>query len=245
MTGRKLIMSDIIIKNKKGFTLIEMMVSIFIFALIMASIAGIFGRQISSYKQTRIMANDLENAQFAINYISKTLRTASIIGYGTGNVYTNLMDEIKSGSNNTDDFFSKDLDSNVSLIIYDFSQEACIKFTFKEAIENKYEYPALWMESQSSVGVQDIQDCVKSETWSQNLDTYKDQRLTTGDVTGDFRVAPTRYQDIIGSRTTDTIGRATVSMTVVPSEYAENDHVEPVYIQSSVSLRDYPSDLSF
>ncbi|MEA3323384.1 MAG: prepilin-type N-terminal cleavage/methylation domain-containing protein, partial [Patescibacteria group bacterium] len=223
-------------KNKKGFTLIEVIVSIFIFAIMMTSISGIFARQISSYKQTRIMANDLENAQFALNYVAKTLRTSSIIGYGIGNGYTNLMDEIESGPNNTDDFFSKKLDPNASLIIYDFSQEACVKFTFKNAIPNKYAHPALWMESQSSVGIQDIQECVNPNTWSQNLGTLKDQRLTTGEVTGTFKIAPTRYQDVVGSRTTDTMGRATVSMKVVPSEFADNDHVEPVYIQSSTSL---------
>ncbi len=230
---------------KKGFTLVEVIVSIFIFAIMMTSISGIFARQISSYKKTRIMANDLENAQFALNYVAKTLRTSSIIGYGSGNGYTNLMDEIEAGPNNTNDFFSKLLDPNASLIIYDFSQEACVKFTFKNAIANKYAHPALWMESQSSVGIQDIQECVNPSTWSQNLGTLKDQRLTTGEVTGAFKIAPTRYQDVIGSRTTDTIGRATVSMRVVPSESAVKDHVEPVYIQSSTSLRDYPSDLSF
>jgi len=231
-------MNKKIFKNQKGFTLVEMMVSVFIFALIMASIAGIFGRQISSYKKTRIMANDLENAQFAINYISKTLRTSSIIG-DTEN--GDLRDNIQDREN---DFAVQEIGANTGLIVYDFSQEACIRITFRDKPHKGYPDSALWIETVVYIGINEIERCLTEPgIWSGT--DYKDQRLTTGNVTGSFVVAPTRYMDHVGSRSTDTIGRATVSMTVVPSEYADNDHVEPVYIQSSVSLRDYPSDLSF
>ncbi len=249
-------------KTKKGFTLIEMMISIFIFAIMMTSIAGIFARQISSYKQTRIMANDLENAQFALNYIAKTLRTASILGQGSSAGGEMFIDYDPNGTEDQDwltDFWAKPVDNGKGLIVYDFSQEACIIFTFRDSTYtptggDTYGHPALWMESQTgTVGINDIEKCLLAEKWDNNnacsLNSsnceYKEQRLTTGEVTGKFYVAPTRYRDFKDSRGTDVIGRATVAMSVVPSEYADDDHVAPVYIQSSVSLRDYPSDLSF
>jgi hypothetical protein len=203
------------------------------------------------------MANDLENAQFALNYIAKTLRTASILGQGssTGADGEVFLDYKIAPNDWTDDFWATTVDNGEGLIIYDFSQEACIIFTFRDKSHKGYNSPALWMESQTgTVGINDIEKCLLTEKWDRNAIgsacmtshcEYKEQRLTTGEVTGNFYVAPTRYRDFKDSRGTDVIGRATVAMSVVPSEYADDDHVEPVYIQSSVSLRDYPSDLSF
>jgi hypothetical protein len=210
------------------------------------------------------MANDLENAQFALNYIAKTLRTSSILGQGSSAGGEMFIDYDPKGTKDQDwltDFWATTVDDNKGLIIYDFSQEACIIFTFRDSAYtptggNTYGHPALWMESQTgTVGINDIEKCLLTEKWDRStLGTacinplnceYKEQRLTTGEVTGNFYVAPTRYRDFKDSKGTDVIGRATVAMSVVPSEYADDDHVEPVYIQSSVSLRDYPSDLSF
>lgn len=249
-------MKKLFARKNKGFTLIEMMVSIFIFAIMMTAISGIFARQISSYKQTRLMAGDLENAQFALNYIAKTLRTASIIGEGTssstGTGNGLLIERNQNGYE--DDFWSTSIDDGKGLIVYDFSQEACIIFTFRDSPHEGYQYPALWMESQTGVvGIDDIEACLDAVNWDHNDDAvctmpdcaYKEQRLTTGSVTGEFMAAPTRYMDHVGSRSTDTIGRATISMEIIPAEYVNSAHVRPVNIQSSVSLRDYPSDLSF
>ncbi len=225
-------------KNKNGFTLVEMMVSVFIFMIIMTAIVGVFARQINAQKKARIMEGDLENAQFALNYISKTLRTATIIG---DKEKGDLRDYMQT--NNEDDFALYNIAAGNNFVIYDFSQEACIRFTFKTDY-NGYIPSALWMESQSSVGVNEIEKCLEENTWQSNS-TYKEQRLTSGNVTGTFAVAPTRYMDHKDSRTTDTMGRATIAMKVEPKKGADIDHVEPVYIQSSVALYDYPSDLSF
>ncbi len=232
-------------KTKKGFTLVEMMVSIFIFMIIMTAIVGVFARQINAQKKARVMQGDLENAQFALNYISKTLRTATIVG---DTEKGNLREFIQGGPDNKNDFHLYKISSNVGFIVYDFSQEACIKFTFKEASDEQggYNAPALWMESDTSVGVNDTDDCINGQgVWSPSSDTYKKQRLTSGSVTGVFMVAPTRYMDHKNSRTTDTMGRATIGMKVEPKNNSDTDHVDPVYIQSSVALYDYPSDLSF
>ena len=228
-------------RTQKGFTLVEMMVSVFIFMIIMTAIVGVFARQINAQKKARIMEGDLENAQFALNYISKTLRTATIIGVDTGAGGVDLRDLLQSSGE--DDFYLYPVNATNGFVVYDFSQEACIRFTFRENY-NEYDSSALWMESQSSVGVNEIDSCILEAVWQHN-DTYKDQRLTSGNVTGTFMVAPTRYKDHKNSRSTDTMGRATISMKVEPKTSADVDHVKPVYIQSSVALYDYPSDLSF
>ena len=238
-------------RNKKGFTLIEMIISIFVFAIIMIAIVDVFARQINAHRYARSAEGDLENAQFALNYIAKTLRTASVLCYSVGDsTYTNLIEQMQQGEGNDNDFYYKVLKNGEGLIIYDFSQEACIRLSFREAYSGanagEYAHPALWMETQSSVGVDEIEKCLDPNTWATNSDTYKNQRLTTGDVTGSFAVAPTRYMDELGSRQTDTMGRVTATLRVQPSEQQETHKMlDPVYIQTSVSLRDYPSDLSF
>jgi len=234
-------------KTKKGFTLVEMMVSIFIFALMMVAIAGVFASQIKTYKNARTMQGDLENAQFALNYVAKTLRTASLIGYGSSSSMQDLLDGKQFGNSEYDnDFYLKPIEANEGLILYDFSQEYCVRFTFRNRSHKGYAYPALWIETQAGVLIDETEKCLEAGTWGNTtLGIYKDRRLTTGSVYGKMYAAPTRYRDHQGSRGTDTMGRATVSMKVEPVNIADTDGVKSVYIQSSVSLRDYPSDLSF
>ncbi len=239
-------------KKRKGFTLIEMMISIFIFAIIMTSVASIFAKQVSVYKKARIIESDLENAQFALNYVSKTLRTSSVIGYADkgGAASVDLVSDVfRQDANDDNDFYLVKMPVNRGLLVYDFSQEACVIFTFRADASEDYTLPSLWVETQQkpldSIGG-DIKKCLDSVEWSTGNPTeYKNQRLTSGNVVGSFQVSPTRYMDEVGSRNTDTIGRAVISIKIEPEQNADNDRIEPVYVQSSVALRDYPSDLSF
>jgi prepilin-type N-terminal cleavage/methylation domain-containing protein len=236
--------------HKKGFTLIEMMVSIFIFSFIMVVIGTVFASQFKTYKDTRDIQGDLENAQFALNYVSKTLRTAEMIGYGSSNgSKSDLLDGDQPGASNyDDDFYLKEINpADGGLILYDFVQETCIIFTFRDADYNiaKYKYPALWMESQTGIGINETKRCLDDIYNNISGGEYKNQRLTTGNVSGNFFVAPTRYQDKQNLRNTDTIGRATVSMNVKQIDAQEDDAVKSIKIQSTTSMRDYPSDLSF
>lgn len=63
---------------KKGFTLIEVVVALFVFTLLMSSVAGIFSGTFSGYMAARSSQRDTENAQYAINAMAKELRTSSI-----------------------------------------------------------------------------------------------------------------------------------------------------------------------
>lgn len=89
---------------KKGFTLIEVIMAMFIFTVMMVAISGVFVSFIKANKSARAVQQDLEDAEYAMNIIAKTLRTSSIINVYTGN--RNMID------------------------IYDYSQTRCIRYSF-------------------------------------------------------------------------------------------------------------------
>lgn len=67
------------IKNEKGLTLMEVMVAIFIFSLMMVAVVQIFSNSTSGYRNAVKIQRNLEEAQYAINQIMKTLRTSTIV----------------------------------------------------------------------------------------------------------------------------------------------------------------------
>ncbi|HBI17469.1 MAG: hypothetical protein UR60_C0038G0006 [Candidatus Moranbacteria bacterium GW2011_GWF2_34_56] len=88
--------------NRQGFTLAEVIVSIGIFTIIMAGSAGAFANAFKSYKGAKNINENLKNAQYAMNLMSKTFRTSSI-KYSTSTV----------------------------VVVYDYSQAtACIRYVF-------------------------------------------------------------------------------------------------------------------
>lgn len=93
-----------ILTNKhKGFTLVEVMVAMFIFVLMMVAITEIFVSFIRLNRHTRAVQQDLEDAEYAMNIIAKTLRTSSIVDVSGG----------------------KD-----SIEVFDYSQSKCIGYDF-------------------------------------------------------------------------------------------------------------------
>ncbi len=64
---------------KKGFTLVELIMAIFVFSLLMTAVTGIFVKLYWSYRNAKAIQRDAENAQFALNMMAKTLRTSRII----------------------------------------------------------------------------------------------------------------------------------------------------------------------
>lgn len=66
-------------KKEKGFSLLEVVVAVFIFSLIMVFTASVFGRAFQGYRTAKVIQKDLENAQYAMNLVAKTIRTSKII----------------------------------------------------------------------------------------------------------------------------------------------------------------------
>lgn len=92
-------------QTQRGFSLIEVLISIFIFGIIMTAASVVFGRSVESYRHARASQQILEDAQFAMNRIAKSLRTSSVIQLGAG---------------------------GRSIIIYDYSRDggACVRYRF-------------------------------------------------------------------------------------------------------------------
>lgn len=66
-------------KSYRGLTLIEVIVSLFIFSLMMVAVSQIFAKAFSGYRNTRATQRDVENAQYALNLLSKELRTSTVV----------------------------------------------------------------------------------------------------------------------------------------------------------------------
>jgi len=78
--------------KKNGFTLIEVLVSIFIFSLLMVVTFDFFSSSVFGYRNSKAIQKDLENAQYAMNIMTKTLRTSSIIKYGSNGYWIRSYD---------------------------------------------------------------------------------------------------------------------------------------------------------
>ncbi|MBP9727791.1 MAG: prepilin-type N-terminal cleavage/methylation domain-containing protein [Candidatus Moranbacteria bacterium] len=97
-------------KKLKAFTLIEMLVSLFIFTLMMVSVTEIFTKAFVGSRSARDIGRDVENVQYALNTLTKQLRTSSVV--------------------------SQDGNSQSSVKFYDYSQGKCFQYqVFGQALQ--------------------------------------------------------------------------------------------------------------
>lgn len=94
-------------KNKKGFMLMDLLIAIFIMGVIMAGVSLIFSNIIGSYRYLKWSQRDIEEAQYVMNLMSKTLRTSSILA---------IDNDVSDGV--------------TSINAYDYSQNKCIRYEF-------------------------------------------------------------------------------------------------------------------
>jgi len=64
--------------NRKGFTLVEVMVALFVFALVMTATSVTFTKAFRVYSDAKDVQENMENAQYAMNLMAKTFRTSSV-----------------------------------------------------------------------------------------------------------------------------------------------------------------------
>lgn len=77
--------------NRRGFTLIEVMISLAVFLIIMLAMSQTFTQAFAGYKNVKSVQRDTENAQFALNLMAKELRTSSIVSPSSGGVLTSAV----------------------------------------------------------------------------------------------------------------------------------------------------------
>ncbi|MEI7749486.1 MAG: type II secretion system protein [Candidatus Moraniibacteriota bacterium] len=66
-------------KNLRGFTLIELIVSMGVFIVMITTVSATFASGFASYGNARDLERDVESAQYAMNTLAKYLRTSTII----------------------------------------------------------------------------------------------------------------------------------------------------------------------
>lgn len=87
-------------QKKGGFTLIEVLIAMFLFSLITVMVSGIFVNFLKNYADVRKMQKNAESVQFAMNLMAKTIRTSNVM--------------LK----------------NSSLEIYDYAQGRCLEYSY-------------------------------------------------------------------------------------------------------------------
>ena len=93
-----------IFRKNKGFTLVELLVAIFVFSLMITVSISAFSSVIISRKNTRITQKNVEEARTAIETMAKNIRMSTNLGPG--------------GSSRT------------SIYMYNNSQEMCVAYRF-------------------------------------------------------------------------------------------------------------------
>jgi Tfp pilus assembly protein PilW len=91
-------------KKLKGFSMMEVVISLAMFVIIIVATAQIFTQSFSGYRYTKNLQKDTENAQLIMGILSKELRTSTIVS-----------------PNNPQNAVS-------SLKFYDHSQGACLAY---------------------------------------------------------------------------------------------------------------------
>lgn len=209
------------IKKLAGFTLIEVLVSVFVFLIVMAAVIGVFVQQTSNFTFIRVQQRNVENAQFALNFMSKTLRTSSVRGRAD-------LGTLSEGAV-TDRIF-----------VYDFSQAECFRFRFDNAAGT------LEVTSRPPDPGDDF-SCGRSSHYNSSttaLPRSGPYLLTTGYVQGNFKYYGTERDVDDDPSNGNQFRIGLISMNVSVSDQSGSTS-ESVVIQSSVSLRDYPAEFKF
>lgn len=69
--------------NKKGFTLVEMLIAVSIFSVVATLAASLFSTFANNQKRTKVSQELLNNAQYALEIISREVKNNEIIAFGS------------------------------------------------------------------------------------------------------------------------------------------------------------------
>ena len=75
----------VLLKKEKAFTLVEVVVAMFIFVIVVVGSTTIFASIFKAYQTSKHLQSNLENAQYAMSLMSKTFRTSSVVAVAADN----------------------------------------------------------------------------------------------------------------------------------------------------------------
>lgn len=89
--------------KRKAFTLVEVIVAMFIFVLVISGSTIVFANTFKAYQSSKHMQESLENAQYALSLLSKTFRTSSVVDVAV---------------------------DKSSVTVFNYSRNECVKYSF-------------------------------------------------------------------------------------------------------------------
>lgn len=112
-------------KNKKtGFTLIEMMVAVFVFSIVMVLATGAIFSIISANKTSQALKSVMDNLSSALDSMSREIRYGTV--YHCGSVSSGNYDRKSCPEGTSDDTTFSFLDRNNIQVIYELSDHESI-----------------------------------------------------------------------------------------------------------------------
>lgn len=109
--------------SRRGFSLLEVLMAMFIFVIVAMIVSAVFGKTILAYKSTKTVQKNLESSQFAMNQMAKILRQSEI--------------DITTSNNDASNPKGTWVD------IYDKSQNLCVSYLLDSGEKKlKYGYAA-------------------------------------------------------------------------------------------------------
>jgi prepilin-type N-terminal cleavage/methylation domain-containing protein len=172
-------------KTLPGFTLIEMIVALAVFAVMTTALSASFASGFSTFGNSREIQRDTDAAQHAMNTIAKLLRTSTVV----------------SGTSS----------SASSILFYDYSSESCYEYRIEDGVlQARWKRGITINRSVDAAGV--ITSDVKTECTSSTLSSsaWSDMTSSSAEVSGRFVISPSKNRTEGGPE----VGKVTVYLTV-------------------------------
>lgn len=138
---------------RRGFTLVEVTVSLAIFSLVMAAVSEIFASAFTGYQTARTAQKDMEAAQFAMNTLAKELRTSSITNYGASYIK-----------------------------FFDYSREKCVRYEFSSNSLQMKQQTMTDFDTCSTTGISGTVTPMTTGTVSGSFDAIPSTKIPAGSV---------------------------------------------------------------
>lgn len=209
-----------ITEKKEGATLLEVIISIFIFSLIMVSIMQIFGSSFLIYRKARITQKNVEEGQHVINEMTKVLRTSSIV----------QCFDLTGSNDGCDNTYVEQPDYYKKIRWFNHSNNICGEYEFFEEENPKKIISRVLVEDESGAPM-DFDRC-KAAIYVTEVNEYILSRLHQGR----FTVFQSRtYSEPEFNR----VGRVVILFRICESDSCVEAPGDQIWLQNTVTLRDY------
>lgn len=154
-------------KKLSGFTLVEMVVALGVFAIMTTALSASFASGFASFGNSREIQRDTDAVQHAMNTISKLLRTGTVVSSFSSNAQ--------------------------SIVFYDYSSKSCYEYSITGSIlKARWKRDITVQRSVDAAGI--ITSDVKSvcNTTALASSAWSDMTSGTGLVTGRFAIDPSK-----------------------------------------------------